>query len=155
MDKKTQDHIFDPFFTTKEMGHGTGLGLASSYGIVKSHNGLINVYSESGHGATFNIYLPASMGSLPEEKPDDIVVLDMIMPDMGGGDTYDRLKSIQPKIKTLLSSGYSLNSAASDIIARGCSGFIQKPFNLEQISRKLRAVLDCGDRDESGEEKNA
>jgi len=211
MDKKTQDHIFDPFFTTKEMGHGTGLGLASSYGIVKSHNGLINVYSESGHGATFNIYLPASRGSLPEEKPDngekiergteivllvddeamildvgrgmleklgytvltarsgmeavrmyreypeqiDIVVLDMIMPDMGGGDTYDRLKSIQPKIKVLLSSGYSLDSAASDIIARGCSGFIQKPFNLEQISRKLRAVLDCGDRDESGEEKNA
>ena len=85
----------------------------------------------------------------------DMVVLDMIMPDMGGGDTYDRLKSIQPKIKALLSSGYSLNSAASDIIARGCSGFIQKPFNLGQISRKLRTVLDCGDRDESGEEKNA
>ena len=207
MDKKTQDRIFDPFFTTKEMGHGTGLGLASSYGIVKSHNGLIDVYSEPGHGATFNIYLPALVGSLPEEKQDDgekiergtetvllvddeamildvgrgmleklgytvltarsgmeavrmyreypdqidIVVLDMIMPDMGGGDTYDRLKSIQPKIKALLSSGYSLNSAASDIIARGCNGFIQKPFGLGQLSFKLRAILDCEDRDESGE----
>ena len=87
------------------------------------------------------------------EYPDqiDIVVLDMIMPDMGGGDTYDRLKSIQPKIKALLSSGYSLNSAASDIIARGCNGFIQKPFGLGQLSFKLRAILDCEDRDESGE----
>lgn len=84
----------------------------------------------------------------------DIVVLDMIMPDMGGGDTYDRLKSIQPKIKALLSSGYSLNSAASDIIARGCNGFIQKPFNLKQISHKLREILDCKNPGEINLEKN-
>ena len=72
----------------------------------------------------------------------DIVVLDMIMPEMGGGETYDRLKEINPNIKVLLSSGYSIEGQASEILKRGCDGFIQKPFRMRLLSRKIREVLD-------------
>ena len=197
MDKATQERIFEPFFTTKDVSRGTGLGLASTYGIIKNHNGIINVYSEKGHGTTFKIYLPASKKQVIEEKSkpevaqggtemillvDDeemvadigkdmleklgytilvafsgaeaikifnanrdevkLVILDMIMPDMSGGETFNRLKAIKPDAKILLSSGYSLNGRASKIMKRGCNGFIQKPFNLKQISRKIREILD-------------
>lgn len=197
MDKATRERIFDPFFTTKEMGRGTGLGLASVYGIIKNHGGFINVYSEKGHGATFNIYLPASEKAVIDEKiPDgeirkgsetilfiddeemiieiaeellaqlgytvltarsgkeaieiygqqrkqiDIVVLDMVMPDMSGAMTFDRLKEMSPEVKVLLSSGYSIDGQATEILNRGCNGFIQKPFNLQTLSRKLRKILD-------------
>ena len=198
MDKATQERIFEPFFTTKGVGRGTGLGLASTYGIIKNHNGIINVYSEKGHGATFRIYLPASKKQVIKEKArpellevgtemillvDDeemvadigkdmleklgykilvapggteaikifnthrdqvkLVILDMIMPDMSGGETFNRLKAIKPDAKILLCSGYSLNGRASKIMKQGCNGFIQKPFNLKQISRKIREILDA------------
>jgi PAS domain S-box-containing protein len=198
MDKATQGRIFEPFFTTKAVGRGTGLGLASAYGIVKNHGGIINVYSEKGHGATFKIYLPASGKQLIKEKirhealltgsemillvddeemvadvgkdmleklgykiavaaggnqaikllktmrnEVDLVILDMIMPDMSGGETFNRLRAIKPDVKILLSSGYSLNGQASEIMRRGCNGFIQKPFNVKQISRKIRQILDA------------
>jgi len=197
MDNTIQQRIFEPFFTTKAVGRGTGLGLASAYGIIKNHNGIINVYSEKGHGTTFKIYLPASDKKIPEEKPlsgmllrgtetillvDDedmvldigkeilenlgytaitaqsgtaaiqlfehnrdnvaLVVLDMIMPDMSGSETFDNLKKINPHIKVLLSSGYSIDGRATEILNRGCNGFIQKPFNLRQISQKIREILD-------------
>jgi two-component system cell cycle sensor histidine kinase/response regulator CckA len=196
MDDNIKKRIFDPFFTTKDIGRGTGLGLASAYGIVKNHRGIINVYSEIDKGSAFNIFLPAStkevkqdmlmnqkslkgtgtilivddedmiidvcsqilasLGYMPllarsgkeaidvyQRNRDRIVmvILDMIMPGMGGGETYDRLKKIDSEIRVLLSSGYSLDGQASEIIDRGCNGFIQKPFNVIQLSRKIKEVL--------------
>ncbi len=72
----------------------------------------------------------------------DMVLLDMIMPEMGGSETYDRLKKINPDIKVLLSSGYSIDGLAKAILAKGCDGFIQKPFSMVDLSIKLREILD-------------
>ena len=196
IDKEYQKRIFEPFFTTKEMGRGTGLGLASVYGIIKNHGGYINVYSEKNQGTTFTVYLPASEAQVLEEKEPivsirrgtgtilliddeemiisvgqellnelgykvliarsgleaieiyrqknqdiDLVIMDMIMPGMGGGEAYDRLKDINSDIKVLLSSGYSINGQATKILRRGCDGFIQKPFNMKQLSEKIHHII--------------
>ncbi len=71
----------------------------------------------------------------------DLVILDMIMPDMGGGEVYDRLKEINPAVRVLLSSGYSIDSEAKEILERGCNGFIQKPFNMLELSQKIGEVV--------------
>ena len=78
-----------------------------------------------------------------KNSPDvvDLVLLDMIMPGMEAGDTYDKLKSINPAIKVLLSSGYSLDQKAGAIIDRGCNGFIQKPFNMKILEDKIGEIL--------------
>jgi PAS domain S-box-containing protein len=72
----------------------------------------------------------------------DMVLLDMIMPDMGGGEAYDRMKEINPDIKVLLSSGYSIDGQATEILKRGCDGFIQKPFDMQELSQRVRKILD-------------
>ena len=199
MDKETMERIFDPFFTTKEMGRGTGLGLASVYGIISAHGGYIDVESRKEHGTIFSIYLPVSANkAVKAVKTSDefvvakgsgmvlfvddsevvmqvgrelletmgyrvlvagggkeavelylknrdeikIVLLDMIMPDMGGGEVYDHLKKINPDIKVLLSSGYSIDGEAAEILKRGCNGFIQKPFTMDGLSAKIIEIID-------------
>jgi two-component system cell cycle sensor histidine kinase/response regulator CckA len=196
MDEKTVQRIFEPFFTTKEMGRGVGLGLASVYGIVKSHKGIIQVRSKLGSGTTFVIYLPVSSGMPVQEKAApglihegsetillvddektvigptrmilerlgyvvyaahsggeaieiygsakdaiDLVILDMIMPGTGGAETFYRLKSIDPGVRVILSSGYSIGEEALAIMKNGGKGFIQKPFRIDQLSEKVREVL--------------
>jgi len=71
----------------------------------------------------------------------DLVVLDMIMPGVTGGQVFDRLRKIDPEARILLSSGYSINGEATEILDRGCDGFIQKPFRIEVFSRKIREIL--------------
>jgi DNA-binding NtrC family response regulator len=72
----------------------------------------------------------------------DLVILDMIMPDMSGGETFAFLKMINPHVKAILSSGYSLNDQAEKIMKQGCQAFIEKPFTIQNLSRKMREVLD-------------
>jgi CheY-like chemotaxis protein len=72
----------------------------------------------------------------------DLVILDMIMPGISGGETFDRLREINPGIKVLLSSGYSIEGQAQEIMDRGCNGFLQKPFRLANLSRKVREMID-------------
>ncbi len=196
MEKSILKRIFEPFFSTKQRGHGTGLGLASVYGIIKNHDGFITVYSEKGKGTTFNLFLPASTLEAEQEKiinmgifegegtillvddeemirniseemiqvlgysvitakdgreaidtysaqkeQIDLVILDLIMPGLGGGDTFDQLKLINPDVKVLLSSGYSIDGQASSIIKRGCQGFIQKPFSIQALSQKISQTI--------------
>ncbi|MBL7180086.1 MAG: response regulator [Desulfobacterales bacterium] len=93
------------------------------------------VYSAESGKAALKIY--------KENKDDiDIVILDVIMPGMNGGETYDRLKALNVDVKVLLSSGYGVNRQINEILARGCNEFIQKPFNMKQLSRKIRKILD-------------
>lgn len=72
----------------------------------------------------------------------DIIILDMIMPGISGGEVYDKMKEVNPNIKVLLWSGYSINGMAAEILERGCDDFIQKPFTIEELSRKIREVMD-------------
>ncbi|MBF0560181.1 MAG: PAS domain S-box protein [Nitrospirae bacterium] len=197
--KDIQSRIFDPFFTTKEVGKGTGLGLATVYGVVKQHEGFINLYSEPGSGATFKIYLPLHEGStgemtgeslspqiggnetilLVEDEPFvrkiissilceagysiieaadghealdlfeiyhgkiNTVILDVIMPKMGGRDVFEELKRTSPQIKVLFISGYSGEVLSRSGILDEKLNFISKPVEPEQLLTKIREILDA------------
>ncbi|TWI74208.1 PAS domain S-box-containing protein [Desulfobotulus alkaliphilus] len=198
MDAATLKQAFDPFFTTKEVGKGTGLGLASVYGIVKAHGGHVLCYSEPGHGSTFRIYLPVLDQEVVQEKkqPDgdcsekgyetilfvederhlrdlgqeameafgytvltagsgeealdlyaekgpeiDLVLLDLNMPGMGGQRCLLALLEKNPRVKVLVSSGYSANGQAAEVLASGAKGFIGKPWQLKDLKQKIRQVL--------------
>ncbi|MEE4113670.1 MAG: response regulator, partial [Desulfobacteraceae bacterium] len=188
MDEKTLQRIYDPFFTTKEKSRGTGLGLASAYGIIKNHAGIIHAESKTDQGTTFNLYLPISEKLVEKECSSekkiysgsetilivddedmiievgqallkrlgyqvitaksgeealevlhregagvDLVILDMIMPGMDGGRTFDGIRETCPEMPIMLASGYAINGQAEEIMSRGCNGFIQKPFSVSEL----------------------
>jgi two-component system cell cycle sensor histidine kinase/response regulator CckA len=202
MDETTLQHIFEPFFTTKEMGKGTGLGLATVYGIVKQSGGFIRATSRVGAGSVFEIYLPetSEMAEAPERKDTspsigsgkgetvllvedeelvrtaarrallrsgfkvleasngvhalkiygiariDLVVTDLVMPEMGGRELAVRLRQRNPDIKVLFTSGYT-----DDPTIRGGEtgpgiAFLPKPFTPETLGQKAREVLDHAPR---------
>jgi PAS domain S-box-containing protein len=199
MDKETLSHLFEPFYTTKEAGKGTGLGLATVYGIVKQNNGLINVYSEPGQGTTFTIYLPRHIGKnhqhqtegapqsvgrghetilLAEDEPAllelttkmlkrqgyrvlaastpgeairlarehsgeiNLLMTDVIMPEMNGRDLAKNLLALYPHMKRLFMSGYTADVIAHHGVLDEGVHFMQKPFSRKYLADKVREALD-------------
>jgi two-component system, cell cycle sensor histidine kinase and response regulator CckA len=199
MDKETLSKLFEPFFTTKETGKGTGLGLATVYGIVKQNEGFINVYSEPDKGTTFKIYLPRHIGKakrvlvtglkepamrgketvlVVEDEPAilslsrrmlekqgyhviaaatpgeairlaeayageiQLLMTDVVMPEMNGRDLARKLLSFYPNLKRLFMSGYTANVIAHHGVLDEGVHFIQKPFSIKDLAAKVREAID-------------
>jgi CheY-like chemotaxis protein len=199
------DMVFEPFFTTKEFGKGTGLGLATVYGIVKQNRGFINLYSEPGAGTVIKIYLPRSFGEIEplkrEESVDiptsrgetlllveddtsirklvetlcsqlgyrilsagnpgnaiqlakdysgtiDLLITDVVMPEMNGRMLSERLLFFWPGMKTLFISGYTANVIATKGVLQKGMFFLSKPFSKKELAFKIREVLDEAEKPE-------
>jgi CheY-like chemotaxis protein len=198
MDQETIDRVFEPFFTTKPKGQGTGLGLATVFGIVKQNNGHISVESAIGKGTTFTILLPRYCGDTgePVDKREDVplrgketilivedeeellrvarsslemygysillahspgeaillsekneqeinlLLTDVVLPEMNGRELRDRLLRTRPTLKTLFMSGHSVDVVAHRGILHEGIAFLQKPFTPVALARKVREVLD-------------
>ena len=198
MADETQKNIFEPFYTTKEMGRGTGLGLATVYGIVKQSDGFIWLDSEIGVGSTFKVYLPcidaeakspnedvefehtaekaaiilivededlvramtrqileecgyrvieASGGSealtmcLQSDCAIDLVITDVVMPQMSGRELAEKLAEDCPRMRVLFTSGYTDDEIIRHDVIKENTNFIQKPFTLDALARKVRESL--------------
>jgi two-component system cell cycle sensor histidine kinase/response regulator CckA len=202
MAAETQAHIFEPFFTTKEVGKGTGLGLATVYGIVQQAGGHISVESETGKGTTFRIHFPRAAEPCPPSTispalPDtedriwgseiillvedqeglrkllveilqrhgytvlhardgrealrlaeayenkiDLILTDLVMPEMGGRELVEALTASRPETRVLYMSGYTDKSGEAGKLTSGRHGFIDKPFPPEALLRRVRKILD-------------
>jgi signal transduction histidine kinase/CheY-like chemotaxis protein len=198
MDKTTLGHLFEPFFTTKEIGKGTGLGLASVYGTLKSHHGYIEVDSEVDRGSTFTMFLPVNQTRTDEEAAKteplpgphskqqimivdddrsllemlgellswlgygvvpftkasdaiayyatrhseiDLIIVDWKMPEIDGMECYRRLKTINPQVRALLSTGYCLDDERQSFLNEGVNGILPKPFMSAELSGAIAEVL--------------
>jgi two-component system, cell cycle sensor histidine kinase and response regulator CckA len=202
MSEEVKTHIFEPFFTTKDVGKGSGLGLATVFGIVKQSGGHIDVYSEAGCGTTFKIYLPpvAAAGREAVAEPVftdvprgsetillvedadpvrvltrealqqcgytvleasqgreglelamqfggkiDLLVTDVVMPQLGGPELARMLCSVRPETRVMYMSGYTDDAVFRHGLLDGETAFIQKPFAMDALARKVREVLDHQD----------
>ncbi len=196
MDKQVLSHIFEPFYTTKDVGKGTGLGLASVYGTLKSHNGYIDVESEPGKGTSFTLYFPVNCkarrcsSEAPKEcvpgkghilvvddeiflldavqemltwlgydisvctngkdavefvKRDpsnvDLVILDMMMPNMNGRECFRQLKELKNDIRTLIATGCKMDDELQQVLKEGAIGIIHKPFVSAQLAEAVQDAL--------------
>ena len=201
MGEETLSHIYEPFFTTKEIGRGTGLGLATVYGLVKQHEGYIEVVSRQGEGTVFKIFLPMSRNlTLPQPtavpqptalqnagtgktvllvednqmiremteelltgygyrtlaaaqplealelaagqgEPIDLLVTDVVMPQMNGPELYERLLDRHPRLPVLFISGYTGNVLLYKNVPEEQTNFLAKPFTLEQFLERVRRML--------------
>ncbi|MBF0233163.1 MAG: response regulator, partial [Desulfamplus sp.] len=200
MNSETVYKIFEPFFTTKEVGKGTGLGLATVYGIIKKNKGFINVYSEPGIGTTFRIYLPIHRNSryegekventqplradfgqetimLVEDNTDmletaatilehlgyiilsastpaeailmaekhqgkiEMVITDVVMPQMNGRELAENLLFSYPHLKILFMSGYTEDAIVHHRVLDENVHFLEKPFSVEKLTNKVKEVL--------------
>lgn len=198
MSAETRSHLFEPFFTTKELGKGTGLGLASVYGIVRQSNGFITVDSEPGRGTTFTMYFPAVTVVAQEPPPDaesaaraagqetillvedepavrriigaalrqfgyrvleastpsgacklveqhperiDLLVSDVVMPEMNGPALAQRLVGARPSLRVLFISGHADVLAAPHAANHPNIDFLGKPFRASVLAEKVRSIL--------------
>jgi PAS domain S-box-containing protein len=198
MDAVTRERVFEPFFTTKEVGKGTGLGLSVAYGIIKQHNGYIDVDSELGRGTTFNLYFPVYEAEVEEEEvlaqprvrggretlllaeDEDVVrnmserilsglgytvlvatdgeeavrifsqrggdvhlvILDLVMPQVGGLEAWKRMSEIRPDLPVLFVTGYSAEMAEVNRARTEGVEILQKPYGIGELARKVRELLD-------------
>ena len=197
MDQETRRHVFEPFFTTKEVGKGTGLGLATIYGIVRQAGGHIWLYSEPDHGTTFKLYFPRvdaerSQGARPDvtptslgagtvlvaedeaavrdmtktmleragyrvlavadgaaamakigamDDPIDVLVTDVVMPNMSGIELAERVIDLHPRVGIVLLSGYTAETLNLERITGRGATFVAKPVSAKELLRAISGVM--------------
>ncbi|MBT8341488.1 MAG: PAS domain S-box protein [Desulfatitalea sp.] len=198
MDKEMLLHVFEPFYTTKGLEKGTGLGLATVYGITRQNGGFITIHSDPGKGTTFNVYIPKLMDEVQEDTveekspiefhpatvllvedddmvrrmtaeilkeigysvlivdtptealalfekndtPIDLLITDVIMPQMSGTELVSKINKLKPEVKVLYMSGHTENIIVRQGILKEGIHFVQKPFSMSDLAKKVRETIE-------------